>query len=414
MENIDFKKLAVISIIGVIIISTLISVIVLNIATGGNLAGLFGGGRVLIRDAPLGTKEVSERVVRQDELIVQVVEKASPAVVSIVASKDVPVVEQYYTDPFANDPFFRQFFGDNGFGFQVPQYRQKGIERQDVSSGSGFIVSSDGIILTNKHVVADTKADYTVLLNDGTKIPAKVMARDPLQDFAILKVQKTGLPALALGQSSRVKIGQSVIAIGNALGEFNNTVSVGIVSGLHRNIIAGGAPSGPEELQELIQTDAAINPGNSGGPLLNIYGDVIGINVAVAQGAQGIGFAIPIDSIKRSLKDVQTKGKIIYPFLGVRYTIITPELAKEKKLSVTEGALVNGTKNDPAVVAGSPAEKAGIKDKDIILEISGEKITQQNSLSSVVQKHSVGDEVVLKVLRGTETLTLKAVLAERK
>lgn len=416
MDNSNFKKLAIVFIVSTVIISAFVSAAVLSFATGGTFAGLFGSSnpRVIIKDAPLGTKEISERVLRQDELIVQVVEKASPAVVSVVASKDVPVIERYFVDPFADDPFFRQFFG-GGSGFQVPQYRQKGTERQEVSSGTGFIVSSDGTVLTNKHVVADTDASYSVIFADGRSVAAKVLARDPLQDFAVLKIQAQGIPALTLGRSGGAKIGQTVIAIGNALGEFSNTVSVGIISGLHRNITAAGAPTGPEELQELIQTDAAINRGNSGGPLLNIYGEVIGINVAMAEGAQGIGFAIPIDSIKRSLRDVQTLGRIVYPFLGVRYITITSDLAKQKNLPVQKGVLIDaGDGKVPAVVPGSPAEKAGIKAGDIILEIQGEKLTNDNSLSSVIQKYSVGQEVTIKIIRDGKEMTLTAVLAERK
>src|SRR3989338_6249908 len=168
-------------------------------------------------------REIAERVLRQDELVVAVVKRVSPSVVSIVATKNVPVVEQFFINPFKGDPFFEQFFGDGGLG--IPQFRQKGTRKQEVGAGTGFIVSSDGLILTNKHVVADTAAEYTVFLNDGTKIPASVLARDPAQDLAVLKIEKSGLAAVNLGDSSQVQIGQSVIAIGNALGEFRNTVS---------------------------------------------------------------------------------------------------------------------------------------------------------------------------------------------
>lgn len=359
-----------------------------------------------------GPKEISERVLRPDELVISVVKRVSPSVVSIVASKDVPVVEQFFVNPFKGDPFFEQFFGDGGIG--IPQFRQKGTKKQEIGAGTGFIVSSDGLILTNKHVVADAGAEYTVFLNDGAKIPARVLARDPGQDLAVLKIDKSGLAAVNLGDSSQVQIGQSVIAIGNALGEFRNTVSVGVVSGLQRSIIASGGAAGPEELQELIQTDAAINPGNSGGPLLNLRGEVIAINVAMAQGAENVGFAYPINKAKRDIESVKATGRIIYPFLGIRYVVITKELQAERKLTADYGALIAGDANEPAVVRGSPADKAGLKAGDIILEFNGEKIEPLRTLASLIQKYQVGDRVTLKVLRGSQTLNLSATLEERK
>lgn len=356
----------------------------------------------------------TERIVRQDELAVKVVEEASPAVVSVVASKDVPVIERFFVDPFADDPLFRQFFGDGGSGFRIPQFRQKGTQRQEISSGTGFIVSADGMVITNRHVVADTEADYMALFNDGSKKPAKVLARDSLQDIAILKIEGSGLPFLRLGDSSKVKIGQTAIAIGNALGEYRNTVSVGVVSGLQRSVVASGAATGPEMLQELIQTDAAINPGNSGGPLLNISGEVIGVNTAVAQGAENIGFAIPVNKARRDLENVQKLGRIVYPFLGVRYTSITRDLAEKQKLGRDYGALIAPSDNEPAIVSGSPAEKAGIRGGDILLEFNGERIDADHQLASLIQKYQIGEEVTLKVFRDGKEIELKVKLEERK
>ncbi len=358
--------------------------------------------------------DASDLAARYDDAIVKVVADASPAVVSIVATRDVPIIEQYYVDPFSNDPFFKQFFGDQGSGFQIPQYREKGTKQQEVSAGTGFFVSSDGLILTNKHVVQDTEASYTVLMNDGRKKSARVLAIDPLQDLAVVKVDGDGYPALRLGDSSRTKIGQAVIAIGNALGEFRNTVSLGVVSGLQRSVIANGAASGPESLQELIQTDAAINPGNSGGPLINIRGEVIGIDTAIASNAQNIGFAIPINKAKRDVASVQTSGKIIYPFLGVRYAVVTPEFAQTEKLGRDYGALVAGTDKEAGVTPGSPAQKAGIRDKDIILEFGGERVDPNHTLSSLIQKHQVGDEVALKIFRDGKEMEVNVKLEERK
>lgn len=363
--------------------------------------------------------ETKERIVRQEELIVKVVEEASPAVVSVVASKDVPVVEQYFIDPFGGDPFFRQFFGDDGP--KIPQFRQKGTQRQEISAGTGFIVSADGLALTNKHVVADKEAEYTILMNDGRKMPAKVLARDPVQDLAVLKIEGSDraelgsdFPTLKLGDSDGIKIGQTAIAVGNALGEFRNTVSVGVVSGLQRSIVAQGSPGGPEILQELIQTDAAINPGNSGGPLLNIRGEVIGINTAVAKGAENVGFAILINKAKRDIENVQKYGKIIYPFMGVRYALVTKELAEKLKLGRDYGALLRASEEEPAVVLGSPADKAGLKNGDIILEINKERLGPERALASVIQKYQVGDELTLKVFRDGKEFEVKVKLEERK
>ncbi len=396
-----------------VVLSFMVSVLGTILAMGV-LGPLFGFGensdapfvfnRPQILQKIIGT---AEKVPSHDEIVVKVVQDASPSVVSIVASKDVPVVEQYYVDPFPQ-------FGSNGSGIKIPQYRQKGTERKDVSSGSGFIVSSDGLVVTNKHVVADTAADYTVFLNDGTKKQAKVLARDPIQDFAVLKIEGLNLPVLKLGNSSGIKIGQSAIVIGNALGEFRNTVSLGVVSGLHRSVIAEGGVSGSESLEELIQTDAAINPGNSGGPLLNLGGEVVGINTAMANGAENIGFSIPINQVKKAIESVKKQGRIVYPFLGVRYTMITKDTAITSKLARDYGVLVGPSGQDPAVLLGSPADKAGIRSGDIILMLNGERIDGEHSLASLIQKYNVGDSVTLRLFRTDKEFDVKAVLEERK
>ena len=406
------------------VLSFVVSVIGTTIALGffGPLFDMGeSGGAPIIFSRPKIFQQIADKVappperpLRQDEMIVKAVEEASPAVVSIVASKDVPVVERYYVDPFGNDPFFQQFFGGES-GLQVPQYRQNGTQKQDVSSGTGFIVSPDGLILTNKHVVADTEAEFTVFMNDGRKKPARVLARDTAQDLAVLKIEGSDFPMVRFGDSSQVKIGQAVIAIGNALGQFRNTVSVGIVSGLQRSIVAGGGGgSEPETLQELIQTDAAINPGNSGGPLLNIAGEVIGINTAIAQGAENIGFALPINSAKRDVASVKAHGKIIYPFLGIRYVLITKEIADKEKLARDYGARVMKSDTEASVVAGSPAERAGIKEGDIILQLNNERIDPDHTLAFLIQKYQVGDEITLRIFRADAESEVKVKLEERK
>ncbi|MBI2637895.1 MAG: trypsin-like peptidase domain-containing protein, partial [Candidatus Sungbacteria bacterium] len=267
--------------------------------------------------------------------------------------------------------------------------------------------------LTNKHVVSDTAAEYTVFFNDGSKIAAKVLARDPYQDLAVVKIEKKNLPTLPFADSSDIDIGQGVIAIGNALGEFKNTVSVGIVSGLGRSVSAVG-DTGTEDLQGLIQTDASINQGGSGGPLLNLHGEVIGINTAIASDAENIGFAIPVSKAKRDIENVKTHGRIIYPFIGIRYAIVTKAMQEEKKLSVDHGAILVSGDREPAIVAASPAEKAGLKEGDIILMIDGQTVDQDRTIADVVQQRSVGDKITIKILRCKDEMTAEVTLAERK
>src|SRR3989344_8003346 len=327
-------------------------------------------------------KELELSALARDVLIEDIAKRVSPAVVSVIATKDIPVIEQYFINPFPGD----DFFGD----VRIPQFRQRGVEKRQISSGSGFFVSPDGFLITNKHVVEDIDAEYSIIMNDGRKLKARVLARDPLNDMAVLKADGSGFPIVPFGDSDSAKDGHTVIVIGNALGEFQNTVSVGVVSGLRRTIVASGPKSGPEELAEVMQTDAAINPGNSGGPALNLRGEVVGLSVAMAAGAENIGFALPINSLKKALKQAKETGKITYPYLGVRYITITSELKEQKKLSVDYGALItSGQAGEAAVLPGSPAAKArlpdgqaGIKEGDIILEFGGAKITKDKTLAT--------------------------------
>jgi len=354
--------------------------------------------------------------VNEESDVVSVVEKVSPAVVSIIITKNLPKIEEYYFNPFGDDDFFNRFFGDDFFNFGIPQYRQNGTEEQEIGGGTGFIITSDGYIVTNKHVVADEEAEYTVMMNDESKYDAEVVARDPTTDFAVLKIEGKDFPTIELGDSDELKVGQTVIAIGNALGEFRNTVSVGVISGLSRSITASSFGFGSENLVGVIQTDASINHGNSGGPLLNLAGQVIGINTAIAQDAQNIGFAIPINEVKNSIESVKEYGKIIKPWLGVRYIMINKSIAESNKLDVDYGALIirGEERTDLAVIPGSPADKAGLVENDIILEVNGEKIDQDYPLMKAIAKFKPGDEITLKVLHKGEEKEVKVRLEELK
>ncbi len=250
----------------------------------------------------LPVAEVAQReIIRQksqDELLTEAVAKNAPAVVSVVISKYVPELEVIYENPFGNDPFFRDF------GIRVPRYRQKGLKKKQVGAGTGFILTNDGYILTNKHVVSDTDAEYTVLLSNGEQKTAEVKYKDPQLDVAVLKIEGSGFTSVTLGDSNSLQLGQTVIAIGNALGEYNNSVSTGIISGLNRTIEALNNKGKIEALKGVIQTDAAINPGNSGGPLITLDGQVVGINVATVTGTNNISFSVPINIVRKIIKTV--------------------------------------------------------------------------------------------------------------
>ncbi len=347
----------------------------------------------------------------QEESIIRAVENVAPAVVSIIGTKDIKVLEKYWIYPLEDLPF------------QIPGYRER-IEKQEIG-GTGFLVSKDGMILTNKHVVLDEEADYTVFTNDGKSYPAKVLARDSFQDLAIIKIDQEKVideqgsfilkpfPLVKLGDSDTIQIGQTVIAIGNVLGEFRNSVSVGVISGLGRTITASGGGF-VETIEDVIQTDAAINKGNSGGPLLNLKGEVVGINTAMVQEAQSIGFAIPINKAEKDIEQVKLTGKISHPFLGVRYIIITEKIKEDNGLPVNYGAwIIKGSQGEPAIHSDSVAERAGLREGDILLEFNNEKITSENSLAKIIQKYSPGDKVVLEILRDGKKEIVSATLGER-
>jgi serine protease Do len=278
-------------------------------------------------------------------------------------------------------------------------------------AGTGMIVSANGYILTNKHVIEGADA-VAVVLTDGTTYDnVKLVGTDPLNDIAFLKIEGvSNLPAVEIGSSSTLRVGQSVVAIGNSLGQYQNTVTSGIVSGVGRPVSAQSGDT-VENLNDLIQTDAAINPGNSGGPLLNLQGQVIGINTAVAQDAQGVGFALPINAAKGILKGVLANGKVERAYIGVNYVTITPEVAKQYNLSVKSGAYVISPESaKPAIVAGSPADRAGIKEKDVITKVNGVDVGKAGDVASLVGEYAPGDTIELSVLRGGVAQTVRVTL----
>lgn len=286
--------------------------------------------------------------------------------------------------------------------------------REQTGAGTGIVISKDGYILTNNHVI-DGANTVTVIMADGTTYDnVKVIGRDPLNDVAFIKIQNVDdLKAAQLGDSKTARIGQTVVAIGNALGQYENTVTSGIISGTGRTVTASvnGTIEGAEDLSDLIQTDAAINSGNSGGPLVNMAGQVIGINTAIASDANNVGFVIPISSAKGVIASVLSQGKVLRPYVGVHFIPITPDVAKEYKLSVKQGAYVVADGNVSAVVKGGPGDKAGIRDKDIITKVNGVEVGKKGGVSTLVGEYKVGDTIELSVLRDGKTVNLKVTLA---
>ena len=361
--------------------------------------GIFEAPSFLIHNIP---KEVP--VTNEEALTIAATQKVNPAVVSIALLKEV-------SNTIMVDPFF---FGDLPPQIVVPKENLK-TDKQEVASGSGFIISTDGLILTNKHVI-EGEVEYRVQLFDGRKFGAKLIAKDPFLDLAVLKIEATGLRPVEIGNSDQIQLGQTVIAIGNSLSEFSNTITRGIVSGRDRRVVAGGSAGQSEVLEEAIQTDAAINPGNSGGPLINLAGQVIGINTAVSNRGQSIGFAIPINIAKQMIASVKKYGRLVRPWLGVRYVLLNKEIAEANKLKYDYGAfIVRGVSaKEPAIVKDSPAEAAGLKEDDIILEINGVKITEKHSLSALIIKHQPGETITLKIFRADKEILVKVLLTELK
>lgn len=319
-------------------------------------------------------KEVVQEVVQEESTIIDVVEKVSPSVVSIVIET-------------LNINFFSG----------TTSLEESGI-------GTGFIVDSSGLIVTNSHVVDDTSGDFSVVLKDGTTYNVEKIHLDRYTDIAILEIVARDLPVVEFGDSDSLKVGQTAIAIGNALGKYQNTVTVGVVSGIARSLKASSSLGDVKEYENVIQTDAALNPGNSGGPLLNSAGQVIGINVATTYGADNISFAIPINQLKPVLDSFLKEGRIVKPFLGVVYTMITEDMSDLH--GFPQGAFVS------SVTLGSAADEAGIKRGDIITKIDNEVLGSDNTLARIIMNKKVGDKVDLVVDRDGEILDFTATLVE--
>jgi serine protease Do len=333
------------------------------------------------------------KVVTEESVTISDVKSAGPSVVTVEEESSPSNSQSYNIGPF-------QIFG------LPPDQQQQ--QAQPAAIGSGFIVSNDGLIVTSKHVVSDIGAKYDIIISNNKKYTVQNIYRDPLNDIALLKINPAensgqNLKPVTLGDSSNLEVGQFVVAIGTALGQFNNTVTTGVISGLGRSITAGDQFQGyVENLNGVIQTDAAINPGNSGGPLVNSSGQVIGINTAIAQNGQNIGFALPINILKNSISNFNQTGQFNRPYLGVSYNTISQQTALLN--NVAQGAYVQD------VISGSPADKAGIQTGDIITKFDGQNVNSNNELSTLIAKKKVGDNVGIRVWRNGKTIDLNASL----
>jgi len=323
----------------------------------------------------------------------KIAQKVCPAVITIVASKDIPTSLLCLQEDL--------------------DLNKKGQAK--VGGGSGFIVSKDGFVFTCAHVVKDLEADYTVVIGPKQKCSAKVLSRDFLTDIAILKIKGSNFPSLKLANSDKVELGQYAISIGNSLGEFEDTISLGIISGLSRNIKACDSMDFHTDLKGLFQTDAAINNGNSGGPLINIRGEVIGINTAMIEKAQNIGFAIPINCAKEDLSEIKKNGKIKRPYLGVKYVLLDKHISEENGLPVDRGALIVRERyGESSIAKGSPADKAGLREYDILLSFNKKIISKENTLAELLTKTKIGQKIEISLLRKGKLLKKQVVLQEKR
>ncbi len=346
----------------------------------------FEKGTIELTSEELDSKIIE--LIEEESATIAVVERVAPSVVSIVIKKE-------QQDVWISDEF--GFFSP--YGYEVTPDSSSDDMLIEVGGGTGFFVTQDGYIVTNNHVVSDPDAVYTVVMNDGQELSATVIARDPFQDIAILDVEGEGYTPVSFGDSDVVVPGQTVIAIGNSLSEFENTVTKGVISGLDRSVVAYDYDGSNSVIRHAIQTDAAINPGNSGGPLINLLGEVVGVNTAISSEGESIGFAIPINDVKKTVSDVQAYGHVVRPWLGVHYTILNEEIAAELEITQTQGALVIRSEEGIAVFANSPAGEAGFQEGDVILSLNGELVTEENPLGDLIYRFAPGDEITMRVWR---------------
>ncbi|MFA6131803.1 MAG: trypsin-like peptidase domain-containing protein [Patescibacteria group bacterium] len=381
----------------------LLAVTVLISTAFGGLGGFLAGQFLSLSSELSFNGEADKNIVRmieEESSTISVVDSVTPAVVSII-------IKQKASVPQANS------FNDYFYG-QAPSDSSASDELIEVGAGTGFFVTSDGYIVTNRHVADVKEAVFTVVTNDDQEYDATVVDMDPFFDIAIMKIEGANFPTVTFGDSENIQVGQTVIAIGNALSQYQNTVTKGVVSGVNRRISAYDYTSGGEVIEGAIQTDAAINPGNSGGPLINLMGEVIGMNTAVSSNGQGLGFAIPVSEIKQAVSSVQEEGRIVRPWLGVRFVVISKDYAKENDLAVDSGALITTDGSDSAVVADGPAAKAGLKEGDIITKIDGQALTEDETLSQIVREHMPGETLKMTVLRSGTEIEISVTLEEYK
>jgi serine protease Do len=349
-----------------------------TISVGIFLTLLFFGVQVFSQNIKLNSiKPVKNTALTDEQQAVLAVRTVKASVVNIIAYKDV-------------------------------SNAQGELKNVDSITGTGIIIEPNGTIMSNSHVVEDTNLKYFVVFADGSTYDAKVLGQDLYNDVALLKIEANNLIAAKLGDSDNLETGQSVFAIGNSLGRYQNTVTRGVVSGLSRSVSVSDFNDKRPRMLNLIQTDAAINPGNSGGPLVNMVGEVIGINTLIDTEAQGVGFAVPINVVKNSVSQLKAFGKVSKPYLGISFQTIDPAVQKLRGLDVKDGAYIL------EVVANGPAAFAKLQPKDIVVEINREKLTQNKELDQIVTRYKAGDQILITYIRNGQKMDVPLVLAEFK